>query len=189
MDNAITYRHFMKALKRHWKEALPAVRPLTEARGSLPKASSFYAGATPGGLHVYLHFQTHKNVGGKFTINVILSRDELAPRQWHQRDEPAVVGRYIEGPNRIGGFLDTRRGDRWWVLCRDEVSERLGERTGLDFKNGDYWYPEDYDDVDRIVADAVADVTRSVRMALDRLTRIESGVEPDRYRSDPGDPA
>lgn len=179
MAKPSTYRDFMKALKRHWRSVLPEVRPLTEARGSLAKASSFYAGFLPmARLHVYLEFQTHSNIAGRFTINVILTHDEAAPRQWHASDEQRVLGRFIEGPNRIGLFLKARHGDKWWELCRDEKMEGFRLEHGL-ARNEDYWYPQDWSDEVGVIRDAVDDVTRGVQLALQQLNYLESN---DRQR-------
>lgn len=151
------YHDFMKALKRHWKTTLPAVRPVTKACGSLPKSRSFYAGRTPNGtLHVYLHFQTHKNVGGRFTIDVILTRDEHSPFHYHRPGEQHVLGDLIDGPNRIGELLQTPYGDKWWVLCRNELMTSFGSQDRFE-TNPNYWQPQDWDDATRTIQDAVAD--------------------------------
>jgi hypothetical protein len=161
------YREFMKALKRHWRAVLPNVKPLTEPHGSLPMASTFYAGRSKDSVHVFLHFQTHSNFGGLFTINVILETDSSPPIRLHDREK--LIGDFLQGPNRIGRFLQTRRGDKWWLLCRDECKEILSQKLGQSLFNEDWWYPKDYEEIPAVVRDAVADVTFSVHLTLTQL--------------------
>jgi hypothetical protein len=134
-------------------------------------ASSFYAGISEvATIHVFLHFQTHANTEGLFTINVILAKNEFAPMGGPPRNPPKVIGDFHEGSNRIGGFLRLRRGDKWWQLCRDEGKERLGRKLGWSLANEDWWYPKSYEDpTPTIVQEAVADVTFSVHLTLRQL--------------------
>jgi len=170
MAKASIFSDFLKALKRHWRSALPYVKPLVAPRGSLPKAHAFYAGFSDvASCHVFLHFQTHKSIGGRFTINVILATDELAPRNFYSPNAAVLLGKFVEGPNRIGRFLPTRRGDKWWQMCRDEVTEELARRTGLSFQKPDWWCPNSYENEEEVIRDAIADVTSSVKAALSQL--------------------
>ena len=106
MGKPSIYQQFMTGLKRHWRTALPDVKPLTEKRGHLSKASSFFAGMSPlAPYFVYLHFKTHSNIGGRFTINVILSKDEENPVIWADLGGTAVIGKFTKDANRIGRFL------------------------------------------------------------------------------------
>jgi hypothetical protein len=169
MPKPNVYREFMKALKRHWKTVLPNVKPLTEPHGSLPMASTFYVGRAKESVHVFLHFQTHSNFGGLFTINVILETEDSDPCPVRFQDRAKLIDDFLQGPNRIGRFLQTRRGDKWWQLCRDEGKEILGQKLGQSLFNKDWWYPKDYEDIPAVVQDAVADVTFSVHITLTQL--------------------
>jgi hypothetical protein len=166
----------MKALKAHWKEALPEIRPLTERRGPLPKARRFDAGVIPStGQHVYLEFQTTWKRAGYFTINLVVvdGGSELSvATQFHW----TVGQRLSHEGHRIGSFLKTddpqhRGHDKWWHLC--EVEDRaVGD--GLDdyfremrirLREGD-WTAPSYENETQVLSLAVADVTQDVKAAL-----------------------
>jgi hypothetical protein len=144
------FSEFIAVLRKRWKEKLPFVRPLTEVRGLLPKASSFYAGkTTDSGWHVYLNFQ-HSNKAwevGRFTINVVLSADEYNPKR------SMAMTRLGEGSNRIGFLVGSK--DKWWHLKKDDDPILTLA-----------WRPSNYENKDLVISEAVYDVTRDVISVL-----------------------
>jgi hypothetical protein len=141
------FREFIATLRRSWKKGYPSFRPLTESRGGLPKASSFYAGTSRrSNKYVYLNFQHNSKSWwvGRFTINVVLSSDEYNP----------MLGG--EGSNRIGHLIGIK--DKWWHLKQDDdpiITEA--------------WRPSTYDNRDMILSEAVEDVTHDVLCAMKLL--------------------
>jgi hypothetical protein len=116
MPKPSAFRDFMAALKLRWRSDHPFIRPLPEACETLPKASSFYAGvARPSGLYVFLYVQHSSKAWevGHFTINVILAKDERAPR-WDALGRETPDGQLLEGSHRIGIILGGK--DKWWRL-------------------------------------------------------------------------
>jgi hypothetical protein len=47
MAGPSVFRAFLAALRERWATTHPFIRPLSERRGSMPKASTFYAGVAP----------------------------------------------------------------------------------------------------------------------------------------------
>jgi hypothetical protein len=148
------FREFIAILRKEWKEEHSSIRPLTEARGNLPKASTFYAGVTEqSNLHVHLNFQHNSKSWwvGRFTINVVLSADEHNPMMGHSGEEsgpPFGIGSY-----RIGHLIGTK--DKWWHLKQDDdpiITEA--------------WRPSSYQNVEVILSEAADNVTKDVLSAL-----------------------
>jgi hypothetical protein len=165
MSKPSAFRDFIAAIKRRWRSEHPFIRPLTDGRGNLPKASSFYAGvARPTGLHVFLYFQHSSKAWqvGQFTINVVLARDEGSPKRSGMGDM-AEDGQLLEGPHRIGPILGRR--DKWWFL--------KDGRPGIVTED---WRASSYADPDAVLGAAVDDVTRDVLAALRKLGVAEASV-------------
>ena len=68
-----------------------------------------------------------------------------------------------EGPHRIGRFVGARRGDKWWILRRDDFA------IGRSLSNEDYWYPTDYEDQSLMINEAIKDVTRDIEVVCQKL--------------------
>jgi hypothetical protein len=148
------FREFISTLRKKWKNEQASIRPLMEARGRLPKASTFYAGVSRfSGQHVYLYFQ-HSNKAwevGRFTVNFVLSMDEQNPQWGIPKHEPA--SHFGDGSHRIGHLNGTK--DKWWHLKQDDdpiITEA--------------WRPSSYEKTDVILSEAVGDVTKDVLSAL-----------------------
>jgi hypothetical protein len=158
MAKRSVFRDFIVALRKHWREELPQVRPVDNALGpAMPKASTFYAGLSPRlGMHVFVSFQ-HSPMAwkvGQFTINVIFSRREGAPEGWGGPFAPDDGTSFTEGSYRIGSVLG-RHKDKWWHLKQDHppiITEA--------------WRPTSYDEYETVLNEVTADVTRDVREAL-----------------------
>ncbi len=169
MAEKSVFRGFMAALKKRWKAEVPSIRPISETLGQLPKASTFYAGASSrSGQHVYLYFQ-HSNKAwqvGQFTINVVLAVDASKPMM--------VIGdrsgdNFRDGYYRIGHLVGKK--DKWWHLKPDD-----------DPITGHGWRPSSYDNPDVVFSEAIADVTRDVLSAMQLL-----GVTEDQdHQAEPG---
>ena len=148
------FHEFIATLRKRWKKEHLSIRPLTEARGRLPKASTFYAGVSRfSRQHVYLCFQ-HSNKAwqvGRFTINFVLSMDEQNPQWGIPKCEPA--SHFGDGSHRIGHLIGTK--DKWWHLKQDDAPIIT-----------EAWRPSSYEKVDVILSEAVEDVTKDVLSAL-----------------------
>ena len=150
------YRDFIANLRKGWKKDLPSLRPLTEARKNLPKASTFYAGVMrDSGQHVYFQHSDKSWQVGQFTINVVVASDELNPKMYPANRSGSHFG---EGYHRIGDFVGTK--DKWWHLNQDD-DPILTEA----------WRPSSYQNTDIVLSEAVDDVTRDVLSAL-RLLQV-----------------
>lgn len=157
MSKRSVFRDFIVVLQKYWSEELPHVKLIERAMGPLmPKASTFYAGLSPQlGMHVFVNFQ-HSSKSwqvGRFTINIILSRNEDAPEGWNGPFAPNDGISFTEGSYRISGVLG-RRNDKWWHLKADGppvISEA--------------WRPTSYDD-ETVLTQAAVDVTHDVREVL-----------------------
>lgn len=163
MAKSSVFRDFITALRQDWRTSLPAATPIPAARGAadgmtVPRASTFHLGVSEKlGMHVFVYFQHSPKAWetGVFTANVILSKREDAPVVLMQYG-PADDGTTGEGCYRLGPFLGGR--DKWWLLLRG--SSTSGPNDWRASRNGD---PA------AVIAEAVADVTRDVRSALERL--------------------
>jgi len=150
------FREFITTLEKHWKKEYPTLTPLTEARGRLPKASSFYAGMSRfSGQHVYLYFQHSCKAWevGRFTINVVLTLDEEDPKMSIPKDSDSNFG---DGYHRIGFLVGSK--DKWWHLRQDQDSVLT-----------DSWRPSTYENEELVICQAVDDVTRDVLSAMSVL--------------------
>lgn len=154
MAEKSVFREFMAALKKHWKEEVPSIRQVSNTLGQLPKASTFYAGASRrSGQHVYLYFQHSSKAWqvGQFTINVVLATDASTPTM-------AIGDRsgenFRDGYYRIGHLVGEK--DKWWHLKADD-----------DPILTQAWRPSSYDDVQLVLSEAVDDVTRNVLSTLE----------------------
>jgi hypothetical protein len=161
------FREFIAILRRRWKKDAPYIRPLSESRGRLPKASTFYAGAIKrSGQHIYLYFQ-HSSMAwevGQFTINVVLSADEYSPLM----DTGNRCGSSLsDGYYRIGGLIGTK--DKWWHLKQDD--DPIVTLA---------WRPSSYGDREVVLSEAVEDVTRDVLSVLSMLGRQAVGDDVTR---------
>jgi hypothetical protein len=159
MAKPSVFRDFITALRKHWQTRYPSVRPLTEARGTLPKASSFYAGvASPWGVHVYLYFQHSPKAWqvGQFTVNVVLASDEHNPSHWGSATNANDGSPFWEGPERIGYVIGKR--DKWWRL--KDRQRPIVPQT---------WCPSSYADPKVVIEEAVEDVSRDVLTVLQKL--------------------
>lgn len=156
-----TFRDFITALRRRWRIELPYVQPAATSYGPMmAKASTFYAGvARPLGMHVFINFQHSCKAWqvGQFTVNIILSRHEGAPEGSGGPFAPDDGVSFTEGRYRICDLLG-RKKDKWWHLKVDEPSIIREE-----------WRPTSYDDYAIVLSEAVSDVTRDVREALEKL--------------------
>lgn len=163
MAEKSVFREFIAALKRQWKKQALFIRPISETLGQLPKASTFYAGASSrSGQHVYLYFQ-HSNKAwqvGQFTINVVLATDAHHPQM--AMGNPSGSD-FADGYYRIGFLVGNK--DKWWHL-----------KSGDDGILTQHWRPSSYDDLDVVLAEAVDDVTRDVLSTM-RLLGV-SGAPP-----------
>jgi len=150
------FRAFIAALKKQWRLTFPFVHRLTEPTGGLPMASTFYAGAAkPSGWHVFLWFQHSDKPWrvGQFTINVILSADQCSPLRGRDPPTEGLAAQSGEGSYRIGHVLIGK--DKWWYL-KDYPPDPLAPRLKAE------WRPTTYADFDRLIREAVADVSRDV---------------------------
>jgi hypothetical protein len=165
------FQRFIRALKRHWKTAPPAVTPLRVRVGPLSMASSFDAGTIADTRqHVYLQFQTTSKEAGYFTINLIVA-DEGQPVS----DVTLFSGgreadkRFGHGAHRIGSFVGNKRHDKWWHLCDVDEESLAGNREfwrklRLELRQGN-WTAASYANEQAVIDAAVADVTRDVETA------------------------
>jgi hypothetical protein len=153
MPNKSIFRAFITNLRKQWKNELPSIHPLTEARGNLPMASSFYAGLVRNSaMHVYLNFQ-HSNKSwevGRFTINVVLTSDERNPGLGIRTGSALDLA---EGSHRIGHLVGSK--DKWWHLKETDDSILI-----------DNWHPSSYENVDLVLSEAAEDVTQNVLTTL-----------------------
>jgi hypothetical protein len=150
------FQAFIIALKKRWKVEHPSLRPLIEARGMLPKTSTFYAGVVrPTGLHVYLYFQPSSKSWevGRFTINVVLAADKYNPQIVPAAKTGPSLG---EGYQRIGLLVGKK--DKWYHL-----------KSYSGPGSSDAWVPSSYADEGVVIAEAVEAVTRDVLTALSVL--------------------
>jgi hypothetical protein len=169
MAQKSVFREFMAALKKHWKEEVPFIRPVSETLGQLPKASTFYAGATSrSGQHVYLYFQHSSKAWqvGQFTINVVLATDANNPQMAMGNRSGQDFG---DGYYRIGYLVGKK--DKWWHLKADD-----------DPILTQVWRPSSYDNLAVVLSGAVDDVTRDVQWAM-QLLGVTSGRE---HKAEPG---
>ena len=165
------FRDFVAALRRDWHLHLPGVSPVARALGvGVPKASTFYAGVSRRqNMHVYINFQSSPKAWetGMFTVNVIFFEHDDAPVVWSKL--PPDDGRsFGEGSYRIGPFVGVN--DKWWHLENGTSSITVAA-----------WRPTSYDYPERVITEAVADVTRDIRVVLDRFAveRPRDGQVPD----------
>jgi hypothetical protein len=156
MTEKSIFREFMASLRKRWEKEHPSLRPLTEKRGHLAKAGTFYAGVIPdSGAHVFVNFDhsTKSWEVGRFTINIVLASDEHNPMMYPFAQSGPRQG---EGYYRIG-FLVGKK-DKWWHLKQDD-----------DPILTQAWRPSSYENVDVVIAEAIDDVTRDVLSALRSL--------------------
>jgi len=157
MEKKSLFREFIASLGKRWKAEHPSIRPLVEARGGLPKASTFYAGMINGsGKHVYLNFQ-HSSKSwevGRFTINIVLSSDELNPDLYSQGEWTGSD--FKDGSYRIGHLIGKK--DKWWHLKPDD-----------DPVLADAWRPTSYAKPESVIFEAVDNVTSDVLHTLKLL--------------------
>jgi hypothetical protein len=156
MTRKSIFRDFIAALRKRWKTEYPFIRSIDEARGMLPKASTFYAGVIKDtGIHVFLNFQHSCKSWevGQFTINVVLSSDEYNPKVGMATCSALDLG---EGSHRIGHLLGPK--DKWWHLKQDD--DGILTQT---------WRPSNYENADEVISEAVDDVTRDVLSAMTLL--------------------
>jgi hypothetical protein len=169
------FREFIAALRKRWKEQVQFIQPLTEARGHLPKASTFYAGSIPrSSQHVFFYFQ-HSNKAwhvGRFTINVVLAADANNPRM---ASGTRTGSDFSDGYYRIG-FLVGKK-DKWWHLKADKVSILT-----------EAWRPSSYDDSQVVLREAVSDVTQDVLLAM-RLLGVAESHKPEAESGGVANPA
>jgi hypothetical protein len=167
------FRDFVAALRRDWRTHLPGVMPVSRPLGtgggmSVPKASTFYAGVSRSlNMHVFVNFQSSPKAWevGMFTVNVILSERDDAPVVWFTL--PPDDGRtFGEGSYRIGPFVGVN--DKWWHLERGTSSAGVAS-----------WRAADYSDPERVIAEAVADVTRDIQVVLDRFAVGGAGADAE----------
>jgi hypothetical protein len=159
MAKPSVFRDFISALQKQWRTRYPFIRPLTEARGSMPMASTFYAGVAPdSGLHIFFYFQHSTKAWqvGQFTINLVLAKDEHRPRHWGFAEKAADGGPFGEGPQRIGFLIEKK--DKWWHLKDDDPP--IVTRA---------WRPSNYADPKVVIEEAVKDVSRDVLTVLQML--------------------
>jgi hypothetical protein len=160
------FRDLISAVRKHWRTALPSVRQVDEPLDALmSKASTFYAGWSPKlGLNVFINFQHSTKAWqvGQFTINLVLSQTMGAPKHQGGPVVPENESGFTEGLYRIGSILGGK--DKWWHLKDDETN--LVTLA---------WRPKSYAAYEAILAEAVADVTRDVRLALEKLGVITGG--------------
>jgi len=167
MANASIFRDFITALRERWRSELPEVRPVADAFGpAMPKASTFYAGFSRQlGMHLFLAFQ-HSSKSwevGSFTVNVVLSKREGAPKSDGGPFPPYDGAALTEGSYRIGHLLG--RDDKWWLLTAD--SGPVGRVQ---------WRAKSYCNRDAVLRTAADDVTRDVRAALAKLGVVTAEV-------------
>jgi hypothetical protein len=166
MAKPSAFRDFIAVLRKHWRTDCPFILQPEAGCGSLPKASTFYAGiARPDQMHVYLYFQ-HSSKSwevGQFTINVVFSKDEKPPSLSHlcwTFEDCKTLG---EGYVRIGRLVGSR--DKWWHLKHDKSSVIT-----------EAWRPSSYASQDIVLQEAAEDVTRDVLSALRKLGVSEADV-------------
>jgi hypothetical protein len=161
------YRDFIAALRKHWRAEFPFIRQCDEGCGSMPKASTFYAGITrPSGMHVFLYFQHNSKSWkvGQFTINVILSKDKRSPRHWGPSERADDGSGLWEGPRRIGHLVGSK--DKWWHLKDDAPATATQQ-----------WRPTSYSDTEVVLREAVEDVGQDVMMVLRNLGVPEAAID------------
>jgi hypothetical protein len=156
------FSRFVTDLRTHWKTRLPGIEDLSGPNeGSLSPTESFRAGTTRAGLTLYLNLQRSSKYGhlGEFTVNIVLAGPEGRA--------PDTAAYSIEGTRlpvgsyRLGSVLYAR--DKWWHLTEEDGSPlRLN------------WRPSSYLDPERVLEEAVGDVTTDVARILDML-----GVQGD----------
>ena len=157
MEKKSLFREFIASLRKRWKAEHPSIRPLAEARGRLPKASTFYAGVINGSdKHVYLNFQ-HSSKSwevGRFTINIVLSSDELNPDLYFQGEWTGSD--FKDGSYRIGHLIGEK--DKWWHLKQDDDSVLT-----------EAWRPTSYEKSASVISEAIDNVTSDVLRTLTLL--------------------
>lgn len=167
MAKRSVFRDFVTAIRKHWQTELPDLRPIAQQMGpQMPMASTFYVGVIqPAKFQVFVNFQHSPKAWevGCFTVNLLLITDlERVPEILAPRFKSIDGTDYREGSYRIGLLLG--RDDKWWRLKGGDPA--LLKTDSLLGGSG-----ED----EPVVAgkDAIAEVTRDVRQALQVL-----GVKP-----------
>jgi len=154
---------FMKQLQRQWTVELPSLSGIPGALGSMPKASTFYAGKEPAaGRHVFVWIQASVKRPGEFTVNIVLSDAPDAPAPWRPLDRGAFTSRAV-GLYRLGDLV--RGSDKWWCLAQGPASHGLR------------WRASSYHDQAAVFEEAIADVTVDVRAVLAELGLRNDGMQ------------
>jgi len=168
--NSGVFRQFMRALRDDWRLHLPTITPVSDQSGWSPKSHVFYAGVCSGcALHAFLRFQYSSKSWkiGEFTLNAVFVRSVCPPEVLIPQTLPLGERLREEGTYRIGSILYHR--DKWWHLIPKEVEES---------KFSINWFAADYDDLSKVISEAVADVTHDVRSLIARV-QISSGSPPN----------
>ena len=125
-------------------------------------------------MHVFLYFQHSPRRPGNFTINIVFSNDDRTPDREVPIDRKDAKAGH-PGSCRIGEFVLTCRGDKWWVLKRDEEFEELSTEFGSpSHENEDWWYSGSYENEENVISTALADVNRDVKTVLKKLVVASS---------------
>lgn len=161
-DDSSIFRDFLICLRDHWRTNLSSITPVKVSLGpTMGTTHTFYAGvARSSSLHTYLVFQHNSKAWkvGQFTINVVLVKHAEVPNVPLHQFSPETGLPSEEGSYRIGGLLSRR--DKWW---------HLRDYDGKLSRFADHWFAKKYDDSEKVLVDAVANVTSDVLAVLKKL--------------------
>ena len=155
---------FMSAIKKHFKQKYPFVRPMEQSfNASMPKSCTFYLGVSPKyQKHVILNFSHSPKPWsvGEFTVDVHISTEYKVTDNWD-----APLNQYESFADGLFNIPNEKVADshivKTKVWCLKPTSSVSGNYT-------EYWRPTSYDNEESVINDVIVDVCAMLEQVLFR---------------------